>query len=125
MQPAQLLKFVDSWAGVDHDIKWGCDLVLTVGGKMFCITSTSDNPEGSMSFKVEDDRFLEMTDREGFMPAPYLARAKWIKVEDSRKVNGKELKLLIRRSYELVRGKLSRKLQKELTDLERGTSAEL
>ncbi len=125
MQPAQLLKFVDPWAGVDHDIKWGCDLVLTVGGKMFCITSTSENPEGAMSFKVEDDRFLEMTDREGFIPAPYLARAKWIKVEDSRKVNGKELKLLIRRSYELVRGKLSRKLQKELTDLERGTSAEL
>ncbi len=125
MQPAQLLNLVEPWAGVDHDIKWGCDLVLTVGGKMFCITSTSENPEGAMSFKVEDDRFLEMTDREGFVPAPYLARAKWVKVEDSRKVNGKELKLLIRRSYELVRGKLSRKLQKELTDLERGTSTEI
>ena len=123
MQPAQLLKLVEPWAGVDHDIKWGCDLVLTVGGKMFCVTATSDNPDGAMSFKVEDDRFLEMTDREGFMPAPYLARAKWVKVEDSRKVNGKELKLLIRRSYELVRAKLTRKLQKELTELERGRPA--
>ena len=120
MQPEQLLRLVEGWPGVDHDIKWGCDLVLTVGGKMFCVTATSGNPKGAMSFKVEDERFLELTDRAGFIPAPYLARAKWVQVEDSRKVNGKELHALIRRSYELVRARLTKKLQKELTDAERG-----
>ena len=54
MQPEQLLRLVQGWPGVTHDIKWGCDLVLSVGGKMFCVTATSGNPKGSMSFKVED-----------------------------------------------------------------------
>ncbi len=120
MQPDQLLQLVQSWPGVEHDIKWGDHLVFTVAGKMFALTAASDNPEGSLSFKVENERFLEFTDRAGFIPAPYLARAKWVKVEDSRKVNGKELRALIRRSYELVRSRLTKKLQKQLADVERG-----
>ena len=31
-----------------------------------------------ISFKVDDDRFLELTDRDGIIPAPYLARVKWV-----------------------------------------------
>lgn len=120
MQPDQLLGLVQHWPGVEHDIKWGHDLVFTVGGKMFVVTATEGNPQGALSFKVEDERFLEFTDRAGFRPAPYLARAKWVQVEDSRKLNGKELHALIRRSYELVRSRLTRKLQKQLTDAERG-----
>ncbi len=121
MQPRQLLKLVEGWPGVTHDIKWGNDLVFSVAGKMFCITAESGDPQCPISFKVEDDRFLELTDRGGFIPAPYLARAKWVQVEDSRNVNGKELHALVRRSYELVRSRLTKKLQRELTGVERGS----
>lgn len=120
MQPVQLLRMVEEWPGVEYDIKWGNVLVISVAGKMFCVMASSGDPKGSISFKVEDERFLELTDRAGFIPAPYLARAKWVKVEDSGKVNGKELHALIRRNYELVRSRLAKKLQKELTDVDRG-----
>jgi predicted DNA-binding protein (MmcQ/YjbR family) len=67
-----------------------------------------------VSFKVEDERFLELTDREGFIPAPYLARAKWVQVTNLKAGADAELKALIRRSHELVLARLSRKVQTAL-----------
>lgn len=113
---------VETWPAVQHDIKWGNNLVISVAGKMFCVVSSSGDPKGSISFKVEDERLLELSDRAGFIPAPHLARAKWVQVKQSSKVNGKELHVLIRRDYELVRGRLPKQLQQELTDPDRGVS---
>ena len=61
-----------SFAGCTEDIKWGADLVFSVGEKMFAVTGSA-TPAGGISFKVEDDRFLELTDRPRIIPAPYLA----------------------------------------------------
>jgi len=47
-----------------------------------------------------------LTDRDGFIPAPYLARAKWVYVKDVRKVGDQELLPLLTRSYEIIRDKL-------------------
>lgn len=80
----------------------GADIVFSVGEKMFAVTGSATPAEG-MCFKVEDDRFLELTDRPGIIPAPYLARAKW----------DQEAAALLRRSYELL-AKLSKKLQREI-----------
>ena len=49
-----------------------------------------------MSFKVEDERFLELTDRPGIIPAPYLARAKWVYVEDANALDDAEAAGLLR-----------------------------
>ena len=75
MQPETLRATVGAWPGVTEDIKWGADLVFSVGGKMFCVLDTGES--GRLSFKVEDGRFLELTERPGVIPAPYLARARW------------------------------------------------
>ena len=101
-----------SFPGATEDIKWGCDTVFSVGEKMFMVTG-ADAPQG-MSFKVEDDRFLELTDRPGIIPAPYLARAKWVRIENAGAVDDKEAAQLLRRSYELVFAKLTKKLQREI-----------
>jgi predicted DNA-binding protein (MmcQ/YjbR family) len=93
------------------EIKWDVDLVYTIGGKMFAVAFEDRSGNGLVSFKVDDERFLELTDREGFIPAPYLARAKWVQVTDLRAVADAELKSLIRRSHELVLAKLPRKVQ--------------
>ena len=74
MNPGQLRKLVAKWPGVTEDIKWGADLVFSVGGKMFAVTGTDPKQSGGISFKVPDERFLELTDRKGIVPAPYLAR---------------------------------------------------
>lgn len=107
---------VMQWPRVEASVKWGDDLVFTVAGKMFCATRLDDSGQGSLSFKVEDDRFLELTERPGFIPAPYLARAHWVQVERPDRLPKPELQALLRRSYELVRLKLPKKLQRELAD---------
>jgi predicted DNA-binding protein (MmcQ/YjbR family) len=111
------------FAGSTEDIKWGCDAVFSVGGKMFAVAGTpvagtpvagSEAPASGISFKVEDGRFLELTDRPGIIPAPYLARARWVKVDSADALSDQEAFDLLRRSYELVFAKLTKKLQREL-----------
>lgn len=103
-----------SLPGCAEDIKWGNNLVFTVGARMFAITSV-EQPAQAMSFKVEDHRFLELTDRPGIVAAPYLARARWVQVQLAAKLSDSEAAALVRRSYELVFAKLTRKVQNEIT----------
>ena len=102
-----------TFPGCTEDIKWGADAVFSVGAKMFAVTG-SEVPAKGMSFKVGDERFLELTDRPGIIPAPYLARAKWVYVERASALSDKEAAALLRRSYELVFAKLTKKLQREI-----------
>jgi predicted DNA-binding protein (MmcQ/YjbR family) len=100
-----------AWPGTAVSIKWDNDLVFTVADKMFCVLGL-DN--GRLSFKVETERFLEFTDRPGIRPAPYMARAYWITLDDPAAIGEVELRALLRRAYELVRERLPKKLQREL-----------
>jgi len=63
---------------------------------------------------VEDERFLEFTDRPHIIPAPYMARAHWVSVLPSADLPVEELRALVRHAYELVRAKLPKKVQREL-----------
>lgn len=114
MKPAAVRRTVSAWPGVTEDVKWDNDLVFSVAGKMFCAMEAGSGR--GLSFKVEESRFLELTDRPGIVPAPYLARAHWISLEDPVALPEAEARALIRRSYELVRARLSRKLQREYAD---------
>lgn len=116
MQAPALHRIVDRWPGVESGMKWDDDLVFTVAGKMFCVLCVQGPQAGRLSFKVDDARFLELTDRPGFVPAPYLARAHWVLVEAPERLPDGELDALLRRSYELVRAKLTKKTQRELAD---------
>ena len=100
--------------GATSDIKWGADLVYSVGRKMFAVMPAGPKEPPSISFKVDDERFLELTDREGFEPAPYLARAHWVLVRNLKKVSDSELKALITRSHALVAAKLTAKARNAL-----------
>jgi predicted DNA-binding protein (MmcQ/YjbR family) len=102
-----------SFPGATEDTKWGADLVFSVGEKMFAVTELDDKAKG-ISFKVDDDRFLELTDRPGIIPAPYLARARWVYIEDLKSISDAEAGALLKRSYELVFAKLTKKLQREI-----------
>jgi predicted DNA-binding protein (MmcQ/YjbR family) len=105
------------WPGVSEDIKWGADLVFSVAGKMFVITPSDGSEGGRLSFKAAEDRFLELTDRPGIVPAAYLARARWVSVTEPHRFSTETLQDLVRESYLAVRGKLSKKMQAELGPL--------
>ena len=81
---------------------------------MFCVACVDANKRPSVAFKVDDDLFLSYSDRDGFIPAPYLARAKWVQIVDLKKIPDVELRALIKRSYALVGMKLTKKLRTEL-----------
>ena len=91
--------------GATEDIKWGADLAFSVGGKMFCVVNIE--PPHQMSFKCTPDGFAELIEREGIIPAPYLARAMWAQESEFGTVlERRELETLLRSSYDLVLAKL-------------------
>jgi len=98
---------------VTEDIKWGADLCFSVGKKMFCVTGLEQVPV-SVSFKVPDEDFEEVSARPGFRPADYVARYKWVTVDDIKKIKQKDLQQFINQSYELVKAKLPKKLQAQI-----------
>jgi predicted DNA-binding protein (MmcQ/YjbR family) len=114
MDQATIESWVRDWPGVTHEIKWHDDLVFMIAGKMFCVYCFQGKHQGQVSFKVEDARFLEFTDRPHIIPAPYMARAHWISVLSSAAMPVDELQALVRHAYELVRAKLPKKTQREL-----------
>lgn len=111
-----LAAFCRSLPGVTEDVKWGDDLVFSVHRKMFCVFSIEGGKLVRLSFKVDDHRFLEYTDRPQFIPAPYLARAHWVSVVSMNRLTATELKAMIRRSHELVVAKLPKAARAELFD---------
>ena len=113
----RLRDLCSSFAGASEEILWGNDRVFKVGGKMFFCTAASDDPDARFSFKVADERFLELTDLPGIEPAPYLARAKWVEVDpENCRLSTRELETLVEQSYRLVFGKLTKKLQRSIED---------
>ena len=113
MTPARLRKIAISLPSSTEQIQWEKDRVFKVGGKMFACSGIERNSH--FSFKVDDERFLELSDQHGIVPAPYLARAKWIQNNPSEcELPDNEIEKLIRRSYELVLARLPKKVQRQI-----------
>ena len=116
MGEADLEALCGGWPGVTHSVKWEVDLVYSVANKMFAVMCTIGPERGRLSFKVDPERFLELGDQPGMAPAHYMARAFWISVTEPERFDRDELAAYVRRSYELVRANLSKKLQATLSD---------
>ncbi len=108
MSPAAVRAFCLKLPAATYDLKWGQDHVYSVGGKMFAVVFDAKKGAETVSFKVDDERFLELTDRPGIVPAPYLARAKWVQLASLKALGDAELKALVARSHALVAAKLTR-----------------
>lgn len=92
-----------------EEILWG-SLVFKVGGKMYAVAALEPGKVW-LSFKCSPEKFVELTEREGIVPAPYLARNHWVALETEEALATSELRQSIADSYELVVGKLSKKVQ--------------
>jgi predicted DNA-binding protein (MmcQ/YjbR family) len=97
---------------VTEDIKWGNDLCFLIGEKMFCVTGL-DAPL-KISLKVTDEEFAELSNSPGIIPAPYVARYKWILIEDTNRFNAQQWKHYIEQSYNLVKAKLPKNVLNSL-----------
>ena len=106
----QLRKLCLSFPGTTEQIQWGDNLLFKVGGKMFAVAALEPAAVW-MSLKANPENFAELTERHGIIPAPYLARAKWIALESQDSLPAAEIAGLLRECYELVLAKLPRKLR--------------
>src|SRR5215471_17665463 len=102
-----------SFPNVTEQVQWGYDLVFKIGGKMFAITPLEPAPV-FLTLKATDESFAELTERPNIIPAPYLARAKWVALENASAVSPQELGSLLRTSYDLVLAKLPKKTRDSL-----------
>lgn len=80
---------------------------------MYLVTAPDAVPI-SASIKVSDSNFDSLTQREGIIPAPYLARYKWVHLDNIERLSQQEWEKLIPEAYELIFDKLSGKLKKEI-----------
>jgi predicted DNA-binding protein (MmcQ/YjbR family) len=114
MHVEELRKICMSFPGAtEHEI-WGNDLTFKVGNKMFA-HSVLEVARVWLSFKASDEKFAELVERQDVIPAPYLARAKWVALESREAIPASELRELLREAYDLVVAKLPKKMQAGLT----------
>ncbi|MBI1406266.1 MAG: MmcQ/YjbR family DNA-binding protein [Caulobacter sp.] len=92
---------------VTMDVQWGDDHVYKVGGKMFAVTGPGGR--GGVSLRVSDIAFEALTQTGRAIPAPYLARARWVKFEDLTALDDAEVEDWLAAAHRLVAAKLTRK----------------
>lgn len=106
-------KYCLSLPHVTEDIQWESDLLMRIGNKMFAVLSLEAS-DHVMSFKCTPEKFAELVERDGIMPAPYVARYHWVALERFDALNKRELEALLKTAYQLVRDKLPKKVRDKL-----------
>jgi predicted DNA-binding protein (MmcQ/YjbR family) len=120
MDLEQIRKFCLSLPHVTERVQWGNDLLFTIGNKMFAVAGLDPKYDAKLSFKCTPEKFAELVEQEGIIPAPYVARYHWVALEDLDALPARELKELLKTAYQLVHDKLPLKLRKQLaTDFSR------
>ena len=113
MTADSLIAFCRNLPNATEDIKWGKDLVFSVGDKMFSVFDPEDNTK--VCFKATPAMFSTLTGKEGIISAPYVGRFNWVLVEDLEVLPKEMLEDLISESYRLVAAKLPAKIRKSLS----------
>ena len=108
-------KFCLSLPHVTEGVQWENDLLMRIGNKMFCVLSLEPESDHCMSFKCTPEKFADLVEQEGIMPAPYVARYHWVALERFDALPERELKSLLTTAYELVRDKLPKKVRDTLS----------
>lgn len=107
-----LVQHCRSLPGSSGDVRWGNDLIFSVGGKMFAGFELPDLQP--LAFMVDPTVFDEIISSAAFQPAPYMARHHWVMVANRRLVPQGRLKELLTESHRLVVAKLSPKAREAL-----------
>ena len=90
-------------------VQWGDDHVYKVGGRIFAVVG----PNG-VSFKASDIAFEALTESGRARPAPYLARAKWVRFDSLAELDDSEMTDWLASAHALVAAKLTRAQRREI-----------
>jgi len=109
MTYAEIEKFCLSLPGATRSLQWGDHHVFKVGDKMFAVLCSPGDKPHTMSFKAGDASFEILTKAKNIIPAPYMARAKWVLLEKLTAMTTKELKAYLTRAHAQVAEGLTKK----------------
>jgi predicted DNA-binding protein (MmcQ/YjbR family) len=114
MTPKQIDKFCASLPAATRTVQWEGVTVFKVGGKMFCLIAPPDHSIARISFKCPAEHYEALSRSEGFRPAPYLARAKWVALDNPGVLTPAETKAYIRRAHAVIAAALPKKKRADL-----------
>jgi predicted DNA-binding protein (MmcQ/YjbR family) len=93
MDPERIRAYLLSLPHAVETMQWGANLVFwvgdkTIGGKMFALVNLDrdaarerDKTTPVISYAAGPQRYSELLEIEGVVPAPYMARIYWVAVE--------------------------------------------
>ena len=114
MNAESIRKFCLALPHTTENVQWTDDLVFKVGGKMYAVVCLATPKPAQLSFKCELETFQELVEREGILPAPYLARAHWVALVSFDALPTAQLRALLTTAHQLVLASLPRKVRAEL-----------
>src|ERR1700744_4691997 len=114
MDAERIRAFLLTLPHVVETMQWGANLVFwvgdkAIGGKMFAVVNLDDDQKGVLSFPAGPERYAELLETDGVLPAPYLARAHWVAIRHWRVFPGSDLEELLKLGHALIYNKLARK----------------
>lgn len=108
-----LRRYCLQFAHTTENVQWGYDLCFKVDGKLFAVAPL-EPAAVSLSFKCSPETFAELCERPNIIPAPYMARAQWVALQQLNALTDSELRELLAESYRLVFERLPKRRQAEL-----------
>lgn len=104
---------------VEETMQWGANLVFwvgdkTVGGRMFALVNLDEDGKGVISFHAGPERYADLLEIDGVIPAPYMARIFWVALTRWDAIPGRELLSLLAQARDLVYAKLPKRTKEVL-----------
>jgi predicted DNA-binding protein (MmcQ/YjbR family) len=119
---------------VAETMQWGANLVFwvgdkAIGGKMFALIDLDEpappsrasnqqpaisNQQLLLSYSAGPDRYAELLERDGLVPAPYMARIHWVAAERWDVFSEAEWQRELRAAYDITYAKLPKKVRATL-----------
>ncbi len=99
---------------VEETMQWGANLVFwvgdkAIGGKMFALVNLDEDGKGVISFHAGQERYTDLLEIDGVIPAPYMARIFWVALTRWDAIPGRELLGLLAHARGLVYANLPKR----------------
>jgi predicted DNA-binding protein (MmcQ/YjbR family) len=101
---------------VGESVNWGHHLVFwvgdkAIGGKMFALIHLDGEGTGVVWFHCGAERYSELLETEGIVPAPYMAKAHWVTVMNWDVLRARQYEEELLLAHGLVYEKLPKKVK--------------
>jgi predicted DNA-binding protein (MmcQ/YjbR family) len=122
MDAERLRAYLLTLPNVVETMQWGANLVFwvgdkAIGGKMFALLNLDEPSQSAaskqhliLSYAAGPDRYAELIERQGLVPAPYMARIHWVAAERWDVFTPAEWKRELLAAHQLTLAKLPRKV---------------